>query len=266
MTPERQNDFLIDVRNVNVYLRGKRILEGIDWTMKDGENWAAVGNNGAGKTTFLRLVFGELIPEFGGEVNWFGRRGLCPLETIRRRLGYVSAEYQSAYDRSASGLDVVLSGFFSSVGLYENPGHMQRRTAMEWMDRLDISNLAGKNFRQMSYGEARRVLLARALVHDPDILILDEPCAGLDIPNRERFLKTAEDLGRSGTRLIFVTHRVEELVPSITHVLYLKNGGVFRKGTKRDMMTDSLLSQTLDCEVALTENKGRYWMTQCRTP
>ena len=233
--------------------------------MKDGENWAIVGNNGAGKTTFLKLVFGEFIPKFGGEVNWFGFRGLCQIEKIRRSLGYISAEYQNTYDRSVSGLDVVLSGFFSSIGLYESPSHMGRRIAFEWMDRLDISLLAKKSFHQMSYGEARYVLLARALVNNPEILILDEPCAGLDVPNRERFLRIAEGLGKSKTRLIFVTHRVEELMPSITHVMYLKNGGVFKKGPKKDMLTDHLLSEALDCEVALTENSGRYWITRCET-
>ena len=264
MIPTSQNDFLIKVLNASVYLKGEKILNEIDWTMKEGENWAVVGNNGSGKTTFLKLIFGELIPLYGGEISWFGRKGLHPLKTVRRRLGYISAEYQTSYDRPASGLAVVLSGFFSSVGLYKTPEHMQRRTAIDWMDRLNISDLAKKNFLEMSYGEARRVLLARALVHHPDILILDEPCAGLDIPNRELFLNALDDLGQSGTHLIFVTHRVEELVPSLTHVLYLKNGSVFHKGIKQEMITDSRLSKVLDCQVSVAENSGRYWITKCK--
>ena len=266
MTYNSLNDFQIDIQNVNVYLGGKKILSGINWTMKEGESWAIVGNNGSGKTTFLKLIFGEMIPEFGGKIKWFGQKNLCPLETIRKRLGYISAEYQTAYDHPVSGLDVVLTGFFSSIGLYQTPEHLQQKAAMEWMGRLDISSLAQKNFREMSYGEARRVLLARALVHSPDILILDEPCAGLDIPNRERFLKILEDLGESDTQLIFVTHRVEEHIQPLSHVLYLKNGYILRQGKKQNMMMNSILSEALDCNVNIAENNGRYWITQCKTP
>lgn len=229
--------------------------------MQADENWALVGNNGSGKTTFLRLLFGDLIPAFGGAVHWFGCRGFAGLWRVRARIGFVSAEYQSGYDKNITGLEVVQSGFFSSIGLYEKPSRAQRQTALREMDSLGIAHLAGKRFHAMSYGEARRVLLARALVNRPDVLVLDEPCAGLDIPTRELFLETLEDLSRTKARLIYVTHHIEEIIPAITHVLYLKNGTIAHQGKKADMVKSEILSEVLGCRLALTEKDGRFWIT-----
>ena len=111
----------------------------------------------------------------------------------------------------------------------------------------------------MSYGEARRVLLARALVHRPTLLVLDEPCSGLDIPTRERFLETLQKLSRK-TQMIYVTHHIEEILPAITHVLYLKNGAIFRQGNKDAMLQDKVLSEALGYPLTLTPAKGRYWV------
>ena len=122
----------------------------------------------------------------------------------------------------------------------------------------------------MSYGEARRIMLARALVNRPLLLVLDEPCSGLDIPTREIFLETLEKLAgkdspaKNRTHLIYVTHRIEEIVPAITHTLYLKDGQIFDQGVKHEMLTDKNLSEALNCQVTLKENDGRYWITGCR--
>ncbi|MFQ5716845.1 MAG: ABC transporter ATP-binding protein [Nitrospinales bacterium] len=255
-----QADFLIEIKDVDVYLKGSKILSAVNWSQRPDENWAVVGNNGAGKTTFLRLLFGEVLPAFGGTIHWFGRRELRPLQEIRQRVGYVSAEYQADYDANITGLEVVESGYFSSIGLYERASGSQRKTALDWMDFLGIAHLADRGFRKMSFGEARRALLARALVNNPDLLILDEPCAGLDIPSRELFLETAEKLSATQTRLIYVTHHVEEILPAISHVLYLKQGRTAGQGRKEDMLESGALSEALDCRITLRKNSGRYWV------
>jgi iron complex transport system ATP-binding protein len=126
------------------------------------------------------------------------------------------------------------------------------------MHLLEIEYLSQKRFRNMSYGEARRVLLARALVHRPTLLVLDEPCAGLDIPTRERFLETLQTLSRK-TQMIYVTHHIEEILPAITHVLYLKDGTIFRQGNKDSMLQDKILSQALEYPLTLHKNNGRFW-------
>lgn len=251
---------LIEIKNAEVYVKGTHVLSSINWTMRQNENWAMVGNNGAGKTTFMKLIFGELIPVYGGEVHWFGHREHRPLSDVRKRIGFVSAEYQENYSRNITGWQVAASGFFSSIGLYDRVSEKQKQGAFRWMEFLGIRHLAQRGFHQMSYGEARRVLLARALVNHPELLILDEPCAGLDIPTRELFLETLGKLSRTRTRLIYVTHHIDEIMPFITHVIYLKGGKVARQGRKREMLTDQVISDALDCRITLKENLGRYWI------
>lgn len=264
------NPFLVKVENADVYLGGKKILSDINWTVESGESWAVLGNNGSGKTTLMRLVFGEILPVNGEGVSWFGSSEWTGLGRIREKIGLVSAEYQANYDKNINGLEVALSGFFSSIGLYEKVGKKQNREAREWMEFLGISRLEKKDFYSMSYGEARRVLLVRALVNRPQLLVLDEPCAGVDIPTRELLLETLEklshDKGPSGrkTQLIYVTHHIDEILPSITHVLLLKDGKIFSQGRKRAVLTAQTLSGALDCAITLKKNRGRYWVTGSR--
>ncbi len=255
---------LVTIRNAVVYVNGYKVLSSIDWTMRNQENWAIVGNNGAGKTTFMKLVFGELIPVHGGHVRWFGHRELTPMDQIRPKIGFVSADYQENYRYNIQGWEVVASGLFSSVGIYEKISPSQKQTALEWMDFLGIERLAQTGFRKMSYGEARRTLLARALVNRPTLLILDEPCTGLDIPTKEIFLQTLEKLAATETRMIYVTHHIDEIMPLVTHLLYLKNGTIYDQGAKEDMLTDAVLSGALDCPITLKKNDGRYWITGTR--
>lgn len=259
------DNFLLEVKDADVYRNGRQVLFSIDWTMLENENWAVVGNNGSGKTTFMKLVFGEIIPVYGGRVHWFGHRSERRIMAdIRSRIGYVSAEYQEDYSYNIPGWAVVASGFFSSVGLYEAVSGRQKETALQWMDFLGIQHLAHTGFRRMSYGEARRTLLARALITQPDLLILDEPCAGLDIPTREKFLETLEKLTQTQTRLIYVTHHIEEIMPWISHVLFIKDGRCQLQGKKEELLRGEVLSQAFDCEITINENSGRYWITESR--
>ena len=253
--------FLVQIKNADVYVGDNLVLNSLSWSMNDDENWAVIGNNGAGKTTFMRLVFGELIPVYGGEVRWFGNKERTPLSEVREKIGYVSAEYQNSYDRPALGWEVVASGHFSSIGLHEALTPKQKEAAFDAMSYLGIEYLSQTPYRQMSYGEARRVLLARAMVHRTRLMILDEPCTGLDIPTRETFLETLEKLSRKKTRMIYVTHRIEEIMPCFTHVLYLKNGRVFKQGKKEEMMSSKILSKALGCSVEVENSSNRYYAT-----
>ena len=258
-------NWLIRIRKADVFLNGKQVLYAINWTMKHKENWAVVGLNGAGKTSFMKLIFGELIPIDGGEVRWFGNREHGPLSKARKRIGFVSAEYQGEYAPTTLGKDVVVSGFFSSIGLYKKANEKQKKIATNWMEFLGIQSLSNKPIGQISYGEARRLLLARALVHHPDLLILDEPCAGLDIPTKEYFLQTLGKIAKTKTQLIYVTHHIDEILPLTTHVLLIKNGSVFSQGEKHKMLTGSKLSDAFDCHIGLKKNSGRYWITESKS-
>ena len=256
--------FLVKIKNADVYVGGNRVLNSLNWSMGENENWAIIGNNGTGKTTFMRLIFGELIPVYGGEVRWFGNKERSPLSEVRKKISYVSAEYQSGYDRPALGWEVVASGLFSSIGLHEEVTPQQKKTAFKSMNYLGIEYLGNTLYKQMSYGEARRVLLARALVRRTRLMILDEPCAGLDVPTRETFLESLEKLVRKRTQLIYVTHRIEEIMPCFTHILYLKKGKVFKQGRKEVMMNSQLLSKALDCSVKVEENYNRFYASICQ--
>ena len=256
--------FLVKIKNADVYVGGNKVLNSLNWSMGENENWAIIGNNGTGKTTFMRLIFGELIPVYGGEVRWFGNKERSPLSEVRKKISYVSAEYQSGYDRPALGWEVVASGLFSSIGLHEEVTSQQKKTAFKSMNYLGIEYLGNTLYKQMSYGEARRVLLARALVRRTRLMILDEPCAGLDVPTRETFLESLEKLVRKRTQLIYVTHRIEEIMPCFTHILYLKKGKVFKQGRKEVMMNSQLLSKALDCSVKVEENYNRFYASICQ--
>ena len=251
--------FLVQIRNADVYVGGNKILKSLNWSMTEKENWAVIGNNGAGKTTFMKLIFGELIPVYGGEVRWFGDKERIPLSEVRKKIGYVSAEYQNNYDRPALGWEVVASGHFSSIGLHREVTQKQKEVAIDSMNYLGVEYLSYTPYQQMSYGEAKRVLLARAMVHRARLMILDEPCTGLDIPTRETFLETLEKMSRRGTRMIYVTHRIEEIMPCFTHVLYLKNGKVFKQGRKEAMMNSKILSSALGCPIKVEKNFNRYY-------
>jgi len=253
--------FLVEIKNADVFVGGNPVLKSLSWTMKEGENWAVVGNNGSGKTTLMKLIFGEIIPVYGGQVHWFGQREHTPLLEVREKLGYVSAEYQNNYDRPATGWEVVASGFFSSIGLHESVTPEQKESALKAMAHLGIEYLGNTSFRQMSYGEARRVLLARAMVHRTKLLILDEPCAGLDIPTRERFLQTLQKLAQKSTCMIYVTHRIEEIMPCVTHVLFLKDGQVAAQGKKEEMLNSETLSRVLGCSLSVEKKTDRYWLS-----
>ena len=256
--------FLVKIKNADVYVGENKVLKSLNWSMGENENWAIIGNNGTGKTTFMRLIFGEIIPVYGGEVRWFGNKERSPLSEVRKKISYVSAEYQSGYDRPALGWEVVASGLFSSIGLHEEVTPQQKITAFKSMNYLGIEYLGNTLYKQMSYGEARRVLLARALVRRTRLMILDEPCAGLDVPTRETFLESLEKLVRKRTQLIYVTHRIEEIIPCFTHILYLKNGKVFKQGRKEVMMNSQLLSKALDCSVKVEENYNRFYASICQ--
>jgi ABC-type molybdenum transport system ATPase subunit/photorepair protein PhrA len=179
--------------------------------MKKKENWAVVGVNGAGKTSFMKLIFGELIPIDGGEVRWFDNEKHEPLIDARKRIGFVSADLQENYVPSTLCKNVVLSGFFSSIGLYKKANHKQKEIAAYWMEFLEIQNLSNEPIGKISYGEARRILLARALVNLPDLLILDEPCVGLDDYYRELILGVLDLIAeQTQTKLIYVSHVEDE--------------------------------------------------------
>ena len=222
---------LIQIEHADVFLNEKPVLRDINLEICSGQHWAVVGANGAGKTTLLKLLLGDLHPALGGRVRRFAFTAKNTIWDVKRRIGFVSPELQSNYREALTGVQVIASGFFSSIGLMQKPSRQQMRKAMALADALGLLDLAAKSILQMSYGEFRRILLARALVHDPDLLICDEPFDGLDVRARNRIARTLEAVAREGTSLVLVTHHANDLPSCITHVAELRSGRLGFQGT-----------------------------------
>ncbi len=223
---------LVSIENADVRVEGKEVLHGLTWKVRAGESWAVVGPNGAGKSTLLRLVVGDEQAMPGGRVSRLELGERASVWEVKARVGIVSPELQARHRANLLAEDVVASGFTASIGLPEAPGEAERAAAARCMARLGVAHLAGRHVHAVSYGELRKLLLARALVRDPELLVLDEPCDGLDAPSREALLADVEGLCRAGTQVLLVTHHREDLVPSIGHVLELAAGRVVYAGPR----------------------------------
>ena len=203
--------FLFRLRNVSVYLDRKPILKNLTWTMRPGEHWAITGPNGSGKSTFLKLLLGELHPAVGGTIERFNETRRHTLWEIRARVGYVGPDLQTAYRDNLTAREVVASGFFASIGLLDDVTPAQWRRVGKLLEQFELTELAQEKFLHLSYGQRRRVLLARALVHGPEVLLLDEPLDGLDEESLAKMQGHLVDLSRAGITLVIVTHRRAEL-------------------------------------------------------
>jgi molybdate transport system ATP-binding protein len=219
-----QQETLVRMQEATVEYEDHIILDNVTWTMKSGQNWAVIGPNGAGKTTLLSLITGENPQVYANDVYLFGKqRGTGEsIWEIKEKIGIVSSEFQIHYRKQMNVLDVILSGYFDSIGLYRYATKAQIERAIEWINRLGISYLQSRRFDRISDGEKRMVLVARSMVKDPLLLILDEPCQGLDPANRKTVLELIDHIGHNfTTSLIYVTHNAHEIVSCITHILRL---------------------------------------------
>lgn len=230
---------LLELRKVHVSYDGAGILNGITWEVRKGEHWALLGPNGAGKTTLLSLILADNPQAYANHVVLFGRqRGSGEtIWDIKSRVGWVSPELHQHYPRRFSCLDVVCSGYFDSVGLYRRVTPDQRRSAESLLHDLGMQDRAERTFGSISQGEQRMTLLGRALVKSPPLLVLDEPCQGLDEGHRRWFIDTVDGLGRRGeTTIVYVTHEWDELPTVLTHALVLRKGKVARKGPIEEVL------------------------------
>lgn len=218
-------EHVVDLNKVSIRYGERTILKELDWTVKCGEKWALSGENGSGKSTLLSLVCADNPQSYACDITLFGRkRGSGEsIWEIKKHIGYVSPEMHRAYLKNLPTIDIVASGLHDSIGLYKRPHPEQMATCEWWMDIFGIAELKDRSFLQLSSGEQRLVLLARAFVKDPELLILDEPLHGLDMHNRRLVKDVIEAFCRRKDKtMIMVTHYQNELPASITHSLFLK--------------------------------------------
>ena len=258
---------LLRLEAVSLVRDHRRILDHLDWTIHSGQHWAVLGPNGSGKTTLLNIVNGYLWPT-EGRVQVLGETfGETDLRDLRQRLGWVSAsliEQITRYHSEMPAIDVVMSGIEASIGLYRAVADEVRVQAVQLLRWLDIEHLKTRPFGVLSQGERQRVVLARAWLATPELLILDEPTAGLDLVARERLLDGLTRLVKASPSppgLIYVTHQIDEVLPWFTHVLLLREGGVVAQGEKHHVLDEGALRRTFDLPVQVVWRKDRPWLT-----
>ena len=248
------------------YVAGRReILRDASWTIRRGERWAVLGPNGAGKTTLLRIAGGYLWPNAGGIVKRLGRE-LLDLRELRRNIGWVANTQNAKIPPREQAIDTVVSGSLAQLGLTHHhgcePTNDAYTRAEALLDRLQCTGLRSKPFGVLSQGEQQAVLLARALMAEPMLVVLDEPCAGLDPGARERFLKMLAAMLEQDatTSIVMVTHHVAEILPQVDQVLTMQDGQITASGPSNDMLTPESISRLYSTPVRqLIVSGGRVW-------
>lgn len=252
---------IISVEQVDWWRDDRHILKNINWQVRQNEHWAVLGLNGSGKTSLLQMIAGYLWPSKGTITvlgYWYGQ---CDLRQVRKSIGWVSSALEGRINPGERVLDVVISGKFASFGLYEEWGDEDVRQAEHLLRRFQCDHLADARFGRLSQGEQQKVLIARALMAKPRLLILDEPCNGLDLYAREQLLQTISQLGQlpDGPTLLYVTHHIEEILPIFQCVLLMVDGTVFAQGEKARVLTSENLTAAYKIPIDIHWQGGRAW-------
>jgi iron complex transport system ATP-binding protein len=258
---------VLQLENVWLMRSGTWILQDINWTVKKGEHWVMFGLNGAGKSALLNMLNTYFYPTKGRVKvvgKEFGRDILG--EQLRTKIGLVSSALQQKFYPSDSAYEIVLSGAFASIRLFEVPTEEMKQKAILLLDELGCMEYADRNYETLSQGERQRVLIARALMANPELLILDEPTNGLDFIAREQLLEAIEKVatGTNAPTILYVTHHVEEILPIFDQTLLLKKGKIFNSGQTKDMLSKQVLSQFFELPVDVIWSNGRPLLSKSK--
>ncbi len=251
---------LLELENATVRRGALKILDGVNWTMHRGAHWVILGANGSGKTSLLAAITGYLSCS-EGSISVLGQTfGEYDWRDLRKRVGLVSSSVRQRIPDEETGQMTILSGRDAVVGHWGKVKRPEWQRAGEILGLLGCESLADRPWLVLSQGERQKILIGRAMMANPDLLILDEPCAGLDPVAREDFLQRIERLAQGGKSpgLIFVTHHVEEITPSFGHVLLLQSGRVFQAGPRNRILTSANLRATFGRDLRLSRRNGRY--------
>jgi len=253
---------MLKLSNVSLEIAGYEnyILKDIDWEIADGDRWVLFGRNGAGKTKLLEIVTGYIFPS-KGQVERFGLEPFGnDIRKIRKRIGYISNALKERFSDTETLLNTVLSGAHATIGIYNDISVEQKERAMGFLEKAGLSKRSGDRISHLSFGEKQKVLLARAMMNDPELLILDEPTAGLDILAREELFESLELMTRGEKiSMIYVTHHIDEILPSFDKIFVLKRGKCFFQGTMKDALSESVFSGLFEREISIFEKSGRYY-------
>ena len=251
----------LDVHNATVYQGDYRVFDGFDLQLFSGEHTCILGPNGAGKTTLLKLLTREIYPvvKVDSHVKIDGSETAIIWE-LRKKIGLVSQDLQNQYDAHVLGRDVAMSGLFGAIGMH---GHFeitqdQHEQVDATLEQYQLTHLQQRRYWHLSSGQQRRFLLARALIHKPKILILDEPTNGLDLKAAHELLQQLQRLATTGTTLLLVTHHIQEILPEFSRVILLKNGRLIADLKKDQALQNEALSNLFDTPLKVHAHNGFY--------
>ncbi|OPA72977.1 molybdenum ABC transporter ATP-binding protein [Paenibacillus selenitireducens] len=253
---------IINIEHVTWRREGLTLLKDVNWQVATGEHWALLGLNGSGKTTLLNMINGYFWPS-EGSVSVLGHPfGEIDLRELRKSIGWVSTSLQEKLYAAERTQNIVISGKHATIGLYDSIKEEELAFARSLMDQLSCAHLWDREFRTCSQGEKQKLLIARALMAKPRILILDEPCNGLDLFSRERLLASIQELAKSAhaPTLIYVTHHTEEILPVFTHALLIRGGEAVRCGRTEEVLTEEGLSEFFESPVVVEKHRERVYV------
>lgn len=253
---------IIEMKNLTLRSDNGDILHNINWQVQAGENWAVLGLNGSGKTSMLNIINGYQWPTTG-EISVLGHKfGRVDLRDLRKSIGWASSALQERLYGRETALEIVLSGKFATIGLYDQTTALDIAKAHHLLELLSSQDLTNRPYRQFSQGEKQKVLLARAMMASPQLLILDEPCTGLDLPSREKLLNQIQQISNwpDAPTLIYVTHHVEEILPIFQHTLLMQKGQIYAAGQTQDVLTSPNLSELYQTPVEVQWHNHRPWI------
>ena len=251
---------ILKVEGLSIRRGNTVILDNIAWEVRPGQHWVILGANGSGKTSLLSALTGYLMPT-QGKINILGQEyGRQDWRELRKQIGLVSSSIRQLMADDEPALETVVSGKYAMIDFWGGMTPADRRRGRELLNLIECAYLAQRPWLYLSQGERQRILIGRALMGNPKLLILDEPCAGLDPAAREHFLQFLQRLGRqkNGPTLVLVTHHVEEIAPVFSHIMVLQAGRILQAGTRTRTLTSKLLSQAFGSRMRLLEHRGRY--------
>jgi iron complex transport system ATP-binding protein len=253
---------VLEISNLRIQRGGVVILDDVNWRVERGQHWAILGANGSGKTSLLSALTGYLTPT-SGEIFLLGKiYGESDWRELRKQIGLVSSSVRQMMADDEPAIETVASGKYAMIDFWGRVSRAEKTQALKLLRQVECEYLAERPWRVLSQGERQRVLIGRALMAKPRVLILDEPCAGLDPAAREHFLQFIQRLGarKNSPMLALVTHHVEEIMPVFSHLLVLKNGKVLATGKKSSVLNSKNLSSAFCARMKLQQMENRYVM------
>jgi iron complex transport system ATP-binding protein len=251
---------MIHLQNVQLRREDKQILTDVQLQTQSGEQWVILGRNGSGKTTILELITGYLFPS-SGQVEVLGYQyGSCDVREVRKEIGYIGQSILEKMNLSDPVWEVVATGEYAFLRFYQTIADEVKAKAYAMLEQLEIQDLANRPLGVLSQGERKKVLLARSMMLSPKLLILDEPCAGLDLYEREKLLKGITSFAGRNVQMIYVTHHIEEIIPMFTHAALIDQGRVTAAGPKRTVITADLLERVYEVPIRVEWYADRPWI------